>query len=134
MEREKVIETDTLRAEQQLRQQFGCANPFHVPEGYFDHVADQIISQLSRQESGTADVVVMKPSFWKRFRSAMVAASCLIVGIFALNFFLNVPQKDEHQPVHAQVYSQSSEGSEMDFDADYALLDNEDIYAYVSGY
>ena len=50
---------------------FGKKAPFTVPEGYFDHFADDFMARLDDQPA------VVHHSWWHRYRYYVASASCL---------------------------------------------------------
>ena len=48
-------------------------NPFTVPDGYFDHFADELVAKLSEQPQ------VARPhtSLWQRYRYWVATAACV---------------------------------------------------------
>ena len=107
--------------EKYIREKVGQKNPFTVPEGYFDQLTSQVMSQLPerRQESR---VVQLRKWF---YAAACVAA----VAVMGLTFHFH--QQAEDQAVVASVDT-NIENSYIDEVADYAMLDNSEIYAYLA--
>lgn len=116
-----------------LTQKYGKDNPFVVPQGYFDSITSVVMDKIP-EESEPA--VVMRPDLWMRFRPVLLGAAGLFVAAFSIIFYLN-QQEDKspqgHQVSTAELVS-STAYTDIDLTADYAMLDNEDIYSYVSEY
>ena len=77
-------------------------------------------------------VIKMRPSLWRRYRPAMLIAASMIAAIFSVNILLHksnasMPETSQSEQVH-----KSSSYSAIDQAADYTMLDNEEIYAYVT--
>lgn len=123
-----------------IKEKMGSRNPFTVPEGYFDQLAGQIIDQLPCKEasltdttasraSGLADTTPARTADIRRLRPLLYAAACFAIAIFGVAIYLNKNLTDDQlhlaQQQEAGIYSDTY----IDEAADYAMLDNEDIYA-----
>ncbi len=96
---------------------------FKVPEGYFENFPAQMMSVLSEQP-----IVSRRKKPLVRWMRPMLAAACICFAIFGLSIYLN---QDETKPTEVQQLASYS-NSEIDQMADYVMLDNDDIYAYVA--
>lgn len=126
--------------------------PFRVPEGYFDSLADTLMAKLPERQAIANDEIrgckaIVVP-FRRRFRAIAVAASAtIVVGLSAMFYFnagsavssiADSTQFAAHKTstryqASADVASDDVDGA-IDEYADYTMMDNEDMYAYVSGY
>ena len=96
-----------MTEEQALLQRFGRQNPFTVPEGYFEGFTSRMMSLLDEEQARQAVSTDEKPRAKVRsltWRRYAVAASSATV---------------DHN---------------IDQMADYAMLDNQDIYTYLADY
>ena len=123
-----------------LRSRIGSENHFRVPEGYFDSLADNIISQLpgkeiamdlcatSRQADDTAGETPgssSRKAVIKRIRPWLFAAACVCGIAFLGAVFYHAPEQTPDQQIAAINISDDY----LDEAADYAMVDNQDIYA-----
>ena len=109
----------------------GRKNPFRVPEDYFDSFADKLMEQLPEQQSVTKNTAERFYARVMPLRRWMYAAACLLVAVVsAVVWFSQKPVDTVEQPVH--VASSVSTDSYLDEAADYAMVDNQDIYACLS--
>lgn len=110
-----------MNEEDYIRNKMGN-NPFRVPEGYFEHLTSRIMSQLPDQP------VQQKPTLVKRLRPLLYAAACICVAVFSVAIYFN--HKDAEQPLASTIQQQDTYYSDTYIDevADYAMLDNEEIY------
>ncbi|MBQ7419778.1 MAG: hypothetical protein IJV17_03435 [Prevotella sp.] len=108
-----------MNEENILRERMSKENPFRVPEGYFDDFANQVMAMLpEREQKPVAKRVLLRP--W------MYAAACLLVAVFCVTVYFSRMTADE--PVETPQIAAVSE-TYMDEAADYAMLDNAEIYA-----
>ena len=107
-----------------MRKAYGSTNPFSVPEGYFDTLAERLAQRLPAQK---AVVIAMQPR-WYRYRKALLGAACSL-GVMLAVGSLYRHTGTRPQPVAVQVQAQDQVMEEL---ADYAMLDNEAIYASLS--
>ena len=92
-------------------------NPFRTPEGYFDHLADTIISRLPEER---------KPAREWRLRPWLYAAAFAGVVALSATLFMNRPADNiSGNETLAASYSDTY----FDDGADYVMVDNQDIYA-----
>ena len=99
-------------------------SPFTTPEGYFDHLADSIISRLPEQERPAAARVV-------RWRPWLYAAAFAGFVAISATLFFNRPDATNAggETMIAATTSNAADYSYFDDAADYAMVDNQDIYA-----
>lgn len=92
-------------------------NPFRVPDGYFDSLTDRIMASLPREEK--------KPArrLWRWAAAACLAGAIAIGGYYSLRQTTDAPQT-------ASV--EQTESDYMDEALDYALVDNQEIAAYLT--
>ncbi len=116
-----------MNDEERIKERFGKEQPFRVPEGYFDHFASQFISQLPERE---ARQIKLRPSRWQQWRPWAAAAA--FIGVVAVGATLWLGHS-EQQPIDtfADTSAQKVEYT-LDQAADYAMLDNQEIYAMMA--
>ncbi len=122
------------REEQYLKGKVGKSNPFRVPDGYFDDFASRIMESLPEQEVPVAEVRPLRPRH--ALRVFLYAAACLCVAVFGAAIYfgkVSVATPDGSPTAVAQQSPSASSDSYVDAVADYAMMDNTDIYAYLSG-
>ncbi|MFA6726695.1 MAG: hypothetical protein WCS17_00575 [Prevotella sp.] len=114
--------------ESSIKRQYGKNQPFKVPEGYFDDFSKRLMAQLPAQKQNISVSypclsrvrLVFKYQIW---RISLIAASVVAV-FFSLNFIFF---KKDMQP--DQTAQKTVQKITVDQAADYAMMDNEDIYA-----
>ena len=116
-----------MNEEEYLIERVGRENPFRVPEGYFDTLADEVMARVNAVETPAprkARVVWMRPLLY-----AAASVCALFISVMGYNMYTH---QQADQPVAQKVtVSQHSEDS-FDQAADYLMVDNEDIYACLS--
>ena len=123
-----------MKTEENLKEMFGRENPFKVPENYFETLADNIISQLPEESSAQ----VVKMSVWKKYRVHLLAAACVLSVLFSAGIYISMKENTKDTQVFDQTKMELAETTietEDAFDemADYAMIDKEDMYAYIAG-
>ena len=127
-----------INEEDFLNSKMGKRNPFTVPEGYFEQLTQQVMDKIP-QAVTTEMKPVWKPAkiaVMKRLRPWLYAAACICVGVFiAAIAFNNRSEVATPQPASQQIavneptdYNYYSD-SYIDEEADYAMIDNQEIYA-----
>ena len=102
-----------------IKERVGQKNPFRTPEGYFDQFTANIMAQLPERQPMESKPVAKKVAMPIRhwfYAAACVAA--LVVTAFSFHF---------HEVSNVQQHVAVSE-TYIDEAADYAMLDNMDIY------
>lgn len=120
-----------------LKEKYGQRCPFKVPEGYFEDFASRMMTMLPEREQGARVVALHETRsktrpLWTKIAAAAACFCGLVCGTVALMNLeqtLTAPAASEDAE-----YSQSVSPtvSAVDYMADYAMMDNTDIYAYVS--
>jgi hypothetical protein len=101
-------------------QKMGRKNPFKVPEGYFDSFADQLMQQLPEEAPRRRALLVrIRPLLY-------AAAACVLLAVICVSIYNT---SFGEQPVVAQVAENESNETYIDEAADYAMVDNYEIYA-----
>lgn len=118
----------------------GKRNPFRVPDGYFDDFASRLLSSLPNEERATeasngetAKIVAMPRRHG--LRTMICAAACLCAVAFGASVYLAKlsPDGDKAKSTAVPTYAQYAETDTYEEDiADYAMMDNSDIYAYLA--
>mgnify|MGYP006988864860 CR=1 FL=1 len=123
-----------------IKEKMGSRNPFTVPEGYFDLLATQIIGKLPDEQPGLSDDVasedpgMAKPTparvaVIRHLRPLLYAAACAVFAVFGVTIYLNKHLSDDQLHLAQQQENAFYSDTYIDEAADYAMLDNDDIYA-----
>ena len=124
-----------MKEEKILKEKFGKANPFTVPEGYFDSFADKLMGQLPEPE---ARIIEMHAeSWWHKMPLRKIAAAAAVVAVVGGGAFFAIhSETGNHAPMASNMHQHSEKGESTSssygsFDemADYTMMDNQDIYA-----
>ncbi len=122
----------TNKEERYLKSRIGKQNPFRVPDGYFDSFAERMMENLPEQEART--IVMVKPRRSKLLRTVLYAAACLCIAVLGTVIYWQKlsEQNIESNSAPVAVHTTTSSDAYVDAVADYAMMDNTDIYAYLS--
>jgi len=105
--------------EKYIRERVGQDNPFRVPEGYFEQLTDQVMSQLPNRQQ--------KPRLLQ-LRTWYYAAACVVLlGVMGATFYFHQGENEQQQI--AVSTETNTENTYIDEVADYAMIDNAEIYA-----
>ena len=110
-----------LKEEKILKDKFGTANHFTVPEGYLPAPEPQVIEMRAA-------------SWWSRLPLRKIAVAASVAAVVGLGSLFFTHQQASQQPEMAHVnlverVSSNDENRSFDVMADYAMIDNQDIYA-----
>lgn len=110
-----------------LKQHYGNANPFRVPEGYFSDFNARIMQMLPTQESG--------PQLfgWHKYRLLLCTAATVCGLIFGVSVFLNHYQTCG-RPGMAKTYEVKAHDQQVDEMMNYMMLDDDAIVSYMANY
>jgi len=105
--------------ENYLNQRIGRNNPFRVPEGYFEHFSSQMMEQLPERK------VRSKQVFLRPWLYAAACCAAILLTVFTYN---------QHQSTFddSQQTVVTADNSFIEEAADYAMIDNMEIYACLS--
>ena len=123
-----------IKEEKYLVDRFGKKQPFSVPEGYFDQFASQFMENLPEREEEAVVVRLDSHSRWSTIRRWSVAA-CLAIALAGAGMWAFQGESPKATgAADTDQFASSNYNTAIDQAADYAMMDNGDIYAYVSGY
>lgn len=128
-----------MNEEEYLNSKMGKRNPFTVPEGYFEQLTQQVMDRIPQTAATKEMQPVQKPArvaVMKHIRPWLYAAACICVGVFIAALAFN----DRSEVVAPQPTSQQIAANDqtdygyysdayIDAEADYAMIDNQEIYA-----
>ena len=120
-----------MTEEEYIKLKIGKRNPFSVPEGYFEQLEAEVMKKLPNERKNLT-VEKQDKAFIIRLRPLLYVAACTFIAFFGFSIYKNL---DKHNNINQQeqiVISQNSQeisDTYIDEAADYAMLDNEDIYA-----
>lgn len=113
--------------EDMLKQRFGQKTPFTVRDGYFEDFVSTLMAKLPEAKYDAIPATrISKP----RFSFAMMIAASVVTVVFSVTAFLNKPIQSFDQQFSESVDSYSD--TEVDEMADYAMIDNEQLYDYMT--
>jgi hypothetical protein len=122
--------------EKEIKERFGQTNPFRVPDGYFDQLTERVMSQLPEREKTAEQVSLSAPRHKSRLvalRPWLYAAACMVAVVFMGVAFYFHQVKEEQTLANANVVNTTNTESQyIDEYADYVMLDNAEIYAYLA--
>ena len=109
--------------EDYIRNKMGNKNPITVPEGYFEQLADDIMNKIPAQKE-------QKPALIKRLRPLLYAAACVCIAVFGVVIYQNLDkQTNETMKGNFSQHATEYNDSYIDEATDYAMFDNNEIYA-----
>lgn len=130
----KLIKDTNMNEEKLILEKFGKETPFKVPEGFFDDFTKDLMAKLPEQQEN-ASKKKRSAAIIRRI-SVIITSAAVFIGvcILAVSYLLQKPE----QPVVAKqakdnhIENINNTYNSIDEAAEYTMLDNEDIYAYVS--
>ena len=118
------------RIDDELELKFSRKSPFRVPDDYFDHFASELIEHLPEPQ---AHIIPIRTKPSKHTRRLFIAAASVCAVLFGAGVYWRMlPQKNPEKQSVSEI-QRISDDNYMDAAADYTMLDNEQIYAYVAG-
>lgn len=113
-----------------LEQRFGNQTPFRVPEGYFSDFEKKLLNDIPVSASENKPMLRrLKPWIW-----AVISAAAVLCGVI---FYLwRTDSSDSRYARNAKrtnAETHYSSDTYIDQVSDYAMLDNSDLYSYVTG-
>ena len=121
-----------MNEEEYLRSKMGKRNPFTVPEGYFEQLTQQVMARIPAEEQEKKPAA--KKAIIRQLRPWLYAAACVCVGVFTAGVLFSNSHSDNSKELQ-QMASMEQEtinyysDNYIDEEADYLMLDNQEIYA-----
>ena len=123
----QMRQTNMMNEENYLIERVGKENPFRVPEGYFDTLADEV---MARVEGSAAPVPRKARVVW--LRPVLYAAASVCALFISVVGYQSFSRYQSAQPVAQQMNVSQQGDDSFEQAADYLMVDNEDIYACLS--
>lgn len=137
--------------EKYIEARFGKAQPFKVPDGYFDSLVQSVMENADEQVARDAPIVSAKCTdiekdsafvpmpWWKRYRRYCAAAACGLLVVGGVSSYLAFSH-DSAGAVRAVAATSCDTGTEShvqssssyDEEIDYTMLDNEGLYSLMA--
>lgn len=120
-----------MKEEKYLKSKVGTRNTFRVPDSYFEDFASKMMDKLP-QCNGR--IIITKGSRFVKLRTLLYAAACICLVVFSLaSYFTKTPLSDAQDNDIVATHYQKQTYTYEDEVIDYAMMDNADIYAYLTG-
>ena len=122
-----------------LQKEYGTQRPFTVPENYFSELSSRVMAQIPTEEQKET-VVTVKPRRAKVRYLRPLAAAAMTIGVVLIGF-LAYQEFDGGQGNGSLAGNRLAQGTQElsassvdDFDqlADYFMIDESDMYAYLA--
>lgn len=107
-----------------IQEEFGKKQSFRVPEGYFEHFADEMLAKLPDEGAKVVKLNARKPWKWV---AGLAAAACFGGLVFYLGNSLG-NSADRANSFAAMPSQNTTNDDEFDDMVDYAMMDVSDIY------
>lgn len=109
--------------------------PFKVPEGYFDTLQERVMARLPEREAVLIDLSAERRRQRRLFVRWAAAAVCLCMAVGgSVAYWSQQDATGQARYAEAQQGMKMAEGEDSYIDevADYTMMDNADIYTYLS--
>ena len=121
-----------MKEEDYILRKVGKDNHFQTPEGYFDNLTARIMENIPAEETKIISIAPKKRSHWMQW-SGLVAA-CMVGAIVCVNVFNKSNHDDSSQLMSKMTTVETSYEESYQEDAlNYAMVDYNDVYNYLSG-
>ena len=110
-----------------IREKMGHSSPFSVPEGYFEELTPRLMQKLPAVGAGS--MPQQKPAILHRLRPLLYAAACLLVAVLSVAVYLSDDKATGDGQTAVAKATEVSADAYFEEAADYAMVDNHDIYA-----
>lgn len=128
----KREEDNGMKEEENILKKIGRENTFKVPDGYFDHLASEVMDKLPEQEKNVS--LPHKPTAWTKklkpllYMAAMFAGAAFIIRVASLgyketNVDIAATETNDTEIVSDQMIDVAIEGT---------MLDDYSLYVYLS--
>ena len=118
-----------MEEEKYIEERVGKRNPFLVPEGYFEHLADQVMASLPEQQTSKQQPKAKRISIRSLYYYAAAAVCALVISVAVWQAF---PGSSQQVAVQTPVAYQEPSDADFEEAADYIMLDNNEIYSLLA--
>lgn len=115
-----------------LKMQFGRRHPFKVPTGYFESLDSRIVEQLPKRQKQRFGIRLSLSRQYRRI-AAVAAVACLAVCGSVIYMDKLDSRAVSHDNALSSANAAYSDGT-LDDIAEYAMMDNDDMYVLISDY
>lgn len=124
-----------MESEHQLQSVYGSKRPFSVPDDYFFRLPSRIMAQLPKEKSAAEKPYRVLVRRLRPLAAAAMTVGVVLTGFLAYSMFLS-PKEGSM----TGTFSRSGTGKEQtvtsqdgfDEAADYLMMDEDDMYAYMA--
>ena len=131
-----------MEVEHQLHSTYGNKRPFTVPDHYFSDLSSQIMANIPVEEpvKTSVNTVKTKKSHFvliRRVRPLAIAAAMIGIVMIAFWSFADYTSNqksaaDAPEKGVGELLSKATSSDSFDEAADYIMMDEDDMYAYVA--
>ena len=121
-----------MEEEKYIEERVGKRNPFLVPDGYFDHLADQVMASLPEQpeqQTSKQQPKAKRISIRSLYYYVAAAVCTLVISVAVWQAF---PGSSQQVAVQTPVAYQEPSDADFEEAADYIMLDNNEIYSLLA--
>ena len=122
-----------MNEEEYISNQLGKRNPFTTPEGYFEQLTERVMSRLPEDVAPAAEEIPItrRQGTLRRLRPWLYAA-CLCGVIAGGALYVNRSSAPAQPQQEVAIATNSEADTYVDDAANYAMVDNQDIYVYLA--
>lgn len=116
-----------MKEEDRILKEVGTKNPFRVPEGYFENLASEVMTQLP--EKPKTEFVQREATTWEKIRPWLYMAA-MFVGAALI---IRVASSDHTQPADRMATDDADKEMEyINMAVESSMLDDYSLYVYLS--
>ena len=119
----------TIKEEDFLIQKFGRERHFTVPEGYFAQFHEKMMEQIATPKAEVRPL--RRRSMWQ---TVVYAAACLFAAVVMTGAYFHADNVVAGKSTADKTAQTTATGDAIDQAADYMMLDESDLYAYMEEY
>ena len=111
------------RNDLELQKKYGKKNPFTVPEGYFDHFAEELMNQLPEKETTPLPQIKL----WDRVKPWVYMAAMFVGLMFTIRTFIGETQEESDMGNLSDMPDEYIESI-----VDQTMMDDYELYQYLT--
>ncbi len=121
-----------MNEEKKILKKFGKDNHFTVPEGYFDTLTSRIMSNIPAEETKVVSIGTRRRTGWMKWVG--LAAACMTGAVVCINMLDSTDRTGEQPYANNTQSAYGTYSSDYQEEMlDYAMVDYNDVYNYLSG-
>lgn len=119
-----------MKEEDEIQRKCGSGNPFTVPEGYFDHLTQEVMGKLPEKKK--SDIQEKKITIWDKVRPWLYMAAMFTGILLSIRLMINNSSEKDAFASSVEIESELPSDEYIQAIMDYSMMDDYTLYQYLT--